>query len=60
MQKCKIPDFKIIGGGKFLFCLCNQLKNKEKQLSLLDKLIFGHIYFKSIFAIFLNINKIAY
>ena len=31
-----------------------------KQLSLLDKLIFGHIYFKSAFAIFLNINKIAY
>lgn len=30
-----------------------------KKLSLL-KLIFGHIYFKSIFTKFLNINKIAY
>jgi hypothetical protein len=26
----------------------------------LDKLIFGDIYFKSIFTIFLNISKIAY
>ena len=31
-----------------------------KQLSLLDKLISVHIYFKLAFVMFLNISKIAY
>ena len=34
--------------------------DREKQLSLLDKLIFVHINFKSALAMFLNISKIAY
>ena len=33
---------------------------RRKKLSIIDKLIFGHIYFKSTLAIFLNISKIAY